>query len=104
MEDKFYLLANQNANTSFERVFLFDQVAFAVDSNGNLWVLGGKLAYANEEIFSMEYGLDMYEAPQKTNLYQAVKAMLQLEDSVRVKVTDVNYTPKLILITVETTK
>ena len=75
-EDKFYLLANQNARTSFDKVFLFDKVAFAVNKTGNLYILGGKLAFENEDIFPKEFGCNMFEGPQRTNLYHAIKELV----------------------------
>ena len=65
-EKKFYLLPNQSPRSSFEKVFLFDQIAFAVDKKNNLWVLGGKLGAASDEIFPMDLGSQTFQLPKKT--------------------------------------
>lgn len=44
----------------------------------------------------------MFEAPTKTKLYESVKSLLSLEDSIKVQVKDISYSEKLILLTIET--
>ena len=49
--DEFKLVQKQTARTSFPKVFLFQNVAFATDQTARLWVIGGKLPVNDEEIF-----------------------------------------------------
>lgn len=44
----------------------------------------------------------MFEAPTKTKLYESVKSLLSLADSIKVQVKDLSYSEKLILLTIET--
>ena len=39
--NKFYPISNQTGLISFEEVFLFKQVSFAIDRKHQLWILGG---------------------------------------------------------------
>ncbi len=56
---------------------MFDDVAFACDKKGKLWVLGGWLATKDESVFPMNFGeTDFFHKPTKTRLTEAVKDKL----------------------------
>ena len=61
------------------------------------------MAFENEDIFPKEFGCEIFEAPTFTNFNKAVKSLLQLADSVKLRVKDMNYSEKLILLTIEKT-
>ena len=72
------MLGNQTSKTSFEKCFLFDKIAFAVDKKGKLWVLGGKLAVQDDAIFPRDLGSDFFEGPTRTKLTEILRANLGL--------------------------
>ena len=77
-KEEFRLMKGQTANSSFEKVFLFESVSFGVDNKGLLWVLGGKMALENEKIFPMELEAPFFKKPTKTKLHLAVQQALVL--------------------------
>jgi len=70
----------QTNSSSFEKLFLFDTVAFAVDRKGKLWILGGKMAVQDQEIFPKNLGFDHFNTPTKTKLLEVAKQRLALGD------------------------
>jgi len=99
--DEFKLVRGQTLRTSFDKVFLFRSVSFAVDRSGLLWVLGGKLAVQDQKIFPMDMSDSFFRQPTKSALHFALMEILALPETTKVAVKDLSYTEKVILITVQ---
>lgn len=67
-------------------------------ASGHLWILGGSLAAENQDIFPKEFGCELFEGPVKTKFIPAVMRFLQLEDSVRLEIRDLNYQEECMLV------
>ena len=66
-------------------------------------MLGGYFSHDCDEIFPMDFGCRQFEGPTKSKLYEAVKNLLSLDDSVQIRVKDIDLSVFLILITIENT-
>ena len=51
----------------------------------------------------MDFGCRQFEGPTRSKLFQAVKNLLSLDDSVQMRVKDVDLSETLVLITIENT-
>ena len=56
----------------------------------------------DDVIFPKEFGSDVFEVPTKSSLYDSIKMLLSLSESVDVKVKDICYSEKIILVTFDT--
>lgn len=76
-------------------------MAFAVDKKGNLWILGGKMAFNDESIFPKNFGYDYFNTPTKTKLLSVTRERLALDEGSLLRTKNVIYSAKVILITIE---
>ena len=78
-------------------------MSFAVDAEGALWVLGGKLSLQDDELFPRDISSCFFNVLSKTELNTKVKIALQIPDSTQVKVAEVIFTETLFVIMLELT-
>lgn len=71
--DLFFPVIGQTEESSFEKVFLFEEVAFAVEKDGELVVIGGSLVYPDRSIFPISLGYEHFSIPTRTYLLRVVR-------------------------------
>lgn len=71
--DYLHVVVNQFTRHNFTKLYLFPEIAFATDSAGILYVIGGKLNVHDDTIFPKPLGCTNYRALFKTKLNSQIK-------------------------------